>query len=167
MPSSRRSIVPSLNKNTPCIIGNITLFTAFTLGIIINLIFISSLNNLENLANCDCASIPERRYLKEWFVFVIFFQIVMIIIFSISNFDCWEHFYNYPIIYAIYLIVGLLNIIMFIRLFIYIRLLKNNCKCAYGNMEKFIYWYFVILFSLLAAIIVLSVFIAVMTALRF
>lgn len=172
--SSSRSKTPMRQSTTPltslspsgCAIGNGTLFISLTLGIILNLIFISSLNNLEKLSNCDCASMPERRYLKEFFVFVIFFQLVMIILFAVSNFDCWEHFYNYPIIFASYVIVGLLNLIMLIRLFIYVRLLKNNCKCAYGNMEKFIYWYFVIVFSLIAAVVVLSIFLAIMAAIK-
>lgn len=153
-------------SSSGCAVGNGTLFISFTLGIILNLIFISSLSNLEKLSNCDCASMPERRYLKEFFVFVIFFQLVMIISFAVSNFDCWEHFYNYPIIFASYIIVGLLNLIMLIRLFIYVRLLKNNCKCAYGNMEKFIYWYFVIVFSLIAAVVVLAIFLAIMAAIK-
>ena len=54
--------------------------------------------------------------------------------------------------------IGIVEIIMLVRLFIYIRWLRNECKCAYGNEEKLIYWYLIILFIIFATIILFTFF---------
>ena len=148
-----------------CTMGNISMYSATIIMIIIAMVIITSLNNLEH-SNCKCANLPERRFIKEWFIFLILFYIILLLSFGLSNEDCWSSFYNYPFIYGIMLIVGLVNLVMFIRLFLYVRLLRNNCSCGYGNKERFIYWYLLILFCIWGFIFVSSLYLLFMSLLK-
>ena len=136
-------------NNTACIINNFIGIISIIFGIIIAAVILSSLDKLEH-SNCKCAELPERRFLKEWFVFMIVYFITLLILFGFSNEACWNNFSNNPFIYGFMIIVALINIVMLIRLFIYIRLLRNNCSCGYGNKEAFIFWYLIIVFSIWA-----------------
>jgi hypothetical protein len=149
-----------------CSRNNIYAYISLILGIIINLIFIISLNNLEH-SNCKCTDQPHRRFLKEWFMIVIFWNISLIILFSISNEACWANFMNHPYIYGILSIIAIINIVMLIRLFLYILALRKNCSCGYGNKEKFIFWYFIILFSMLAFLLLLIITFLLLTIIKF
>jgi len=140
-----------------CQIGNIPLFISLTLSIILFIIIITSLSKIEKLANCDCSKIPYKDYVKEWFVFMIFFYIVGIILFSVSNFECWEMFEAYPPIYIFKIIISLVTLIMFIKLFLYLREIRKNCNCAYNNKEAFLYWFFIIYFAIIASLIIISI----------
>jgi hypothetical protein len=90
MPSKSSYILKSPNLPTKCQIGNIPLFISLFIGIIFYIIIILSLSNIEKLSNCDCSKLPYKDYVKEWFVFMIFYIIVLAIVFSVSNFECWE-----------------------------------------------------------------------------
>ena len=141
-------------NNTACIINNFIGIISIVFGIIIAAVILSSLDKLEH-SNCKCAELPERRFLKEWYIIMIVYFITLLILFGFSNEACWNNFSKNPFIYGFMIIVALINIVMLIRLFIYIRLLRNNCSCGYGNKEAFIFWYLIIVFSIWAFLIVL------------
>jgi len=176
MPSSGQMRNRVLNNSNPlfiknnedvCMMNNSFLFFSALIGIILNVIIVISLNNLEKNSKCKCADLPERRFLKEWFIFMIAVIIIEVVAFTVSNEQCWENFFNTPIIYMTMVIISLFGFIMLIRLFIYIRLLKNNCECAYGNMEKFIYWYLIIIFAIFIFYILLIILLLFITVLKF
>lgn len=167
MPSkSLNSKVKSISSNLPvkCQIGTMTLFILLTIGIIIDIIIIVSLTNIEKLSNCDCSKLPYKDYVKEWFTFMIFFKVVMVLSFSLSSFECWELFYNYTPVYITFLVIGLMTLIMMIRLFLYLREIRKNCDCAYGMKEAFLYWFYLIYFSIILAIIALTIILGIITA---
>lgn len=167
MPS--KSINNKLSSNLPlkCQMGNIPLIISFIISVVFYIIIIISLTNIEKLSNCDCSKLPYKDYVKEWAVFMIFYFIVMIIIFSISNFQCWELFINYPPIFGIVLIIGLISFIMIIKLFLYLREIKKNCNCAYGSKEAFLYWFMLIYFSIIIALISIIVIIGIFASIFF
>ena len=123
---------------------NIGMIVGTTFLIIVSIIIIVSLDKLEKSNNCDCSKIPERRFIKEWFIFIIIFSIIKIIIFSIYSETCWNNFNEHPYIYGVLLIISLINLVMFVRLFIYLNILRQNCECGYGNKEIFIFWYLIV-----------------------
>jgi hypothetical protein len=167
MPSKSTFISKSTSLPAKCQMGNIPLFITFIVAIIFYIIIIVSLSNIEKLSNCDCSKLPYKDYVKEWFSFMIFYVIVLAIVFSISNFECWELFINYPPIFSIVLIVGLITFIMIIKLFLYLREIKKNCNCAYGSKEAFLYWFMLIYFSIIIAIISLVIIIGIFAIIFF
>ena len=164
--SSSKSPSKSVTIGRDCTNNNIYSFILMAIGIAINIVIIVSLNNLEH-SNCKCAELSERRFIKEWFMFLIFFNLTIFLLFTISNEACWANFINYPFIFGSMLIFGLINIIMIIRLFIYVRILRNSCSCGYGNKEIFIFWYLIILFSMWALFAVLLFLTLLFTAIKF
>lgn len=151
----------SLLYENDCSKYNISIYIGKLIAISIFIVIIISLNNLEH-SNCKCADLPYRKYLKEWFIFTVIYSIAILMIFVSSNHMCWRQFRNQPYIYGIILVFTFIHIIMLIRLFLYVRTLRDNCKCGYGNKEQFIYWYLIVVFSIWVAIIVL-VFIAILS----
>ena len=166
MPSKvNSSLTKSSSSSSPkCIVGNGILVAAFIIGITLNILIIVSLTNIEKLSNCDCSKLPYKDYVKEWFTFMIFYQITMIIVFSFSSFKCWELFADYPPFYILNLIVMLMSLIMIIRLFLYLREIRKNCNCAYGGLETFLYWFYLIYFAIILSLITLSVILLIITA---
>ena len=158
-----KSISISNLNNKKCKYNKIFLFIGSIISIIIFLIIISSMTHLENLSNCDCANLPYRKYIKEWFSFLIFFNVAILVLFYFSNEKCYEDFMNYPIINFSYMIVSLISIIMIIRLYLYMESLRNNCKCAYGIKEKFLYWFSLIEIILLVTIIFFALVLLILT----
>ena len=152
--------------NVKCNMGNITGVITMIFGIIIASVILSSLNKLEH-SNCKCAQLPERRFLKEWFIFMLIYYISLLLLFGFSNEACWYNFMNYPYIYGIVFIISWTNIVMLIRLFIYIFKLRNDCSCGYGNKEAFIFWYMIVVFSIMAFVIISSLTIIISTAIKF
>ena len=163
---SLSSPAKSVTIGRDCSKDNIYGFISMSIGIIIAIVIISSLNNLEH-SNCKCADLPHRRFIKEWFIFLIFYYLIIFVLFSTSNEACWQNFMKYPYIYTSILIVALVNVIMLIRLFLYVRILRDNCSCGYGNKEKFIYWYLLIVFSIWAFLFVLILSILIFTVIKF
>jgi hypothetical protein len=162
MPSKVNSSLSKSSSN--CAVGNGVLVVAFIIGITLDILIIVSLTNIEKLSNCDCSKLPYRDYVKEWFTFIIFYKIVMLIGFSFSSFECWELFYNYTPIYVINLIIMLMTLIMIIRLFLYLREIRKNCNCAYGGLETFLYWFYLIYFVIILSLITLAIILGVITA---
>lgn len=157
----------SNNLSSTYKISSIPLFISFIIAIIFYSIIIISLSNIEKLSNCDCSKLPYKDYVKEWFVFMIFYIIVITISFSVSNFETWDLFINYPPIFGIILIVGLITLIMIIKLFLYLREIKKNCNCAYGTKEAFLYWFMLIYFSIIIALISIIVIIGIFASIFF
>jgi hypothetical protein len=160
-------MVKSINTfENDCTQYNIALYISKCIAIIIFIVIIISLNNLEH-SNCKCADLPYRDYLKEWFIIAIVYTIIILIIFSISNYACWQQFRRQPYIFAFTFIYTIIHIIMLIRLFLYIRALRNNCDCGYGNKERFIYWYLILLFAIVSIIIILGFVLLLFTIIKF
>ena len=141
----------------------------FYLSLILLIITISliliSLNNIEK-SSCECAKIGEKRFIKEWFIFVLIFQIIILIIFLTSNEPCYIKFIQGNYIYITMMIIGLLNYVMLFRLLLYLRILRNGCECGYNNIEKFLFWYLVIIFSIIGLLIFLSMLMFIITGFK-
>ena len=118
---------------------------------------IACLSHLEKLANCDCSKLPYSKYIRELLIFYIFADILFFNLFYYSNYDCNEDFLNNnSVIFILSLVFSSVTIFIYIRLYLYLRTLKQNCKCAYGEKESFIYWYLIILFSLWISLFIIS-----------
>jgi len=153
------------NKN--CNIENIIMLFTLIISMIIKIIIISSLINIENNIKCKCSNLPHRFLLKEWFIISLFLNLIMGIFFGISNENCWKNFNNYPFIYTFNIIHNIIDIIMLIRLFLYIRILKNKCKCSYNKTENIIYWYLLIYISIFIAFIIILFLIILLSIIKF
>jgi hypothetical protein len=149
-----------------CTSSNVGAYIGFIWSIIFTSIIILSLIQIEN-SKCDCAKIPDKNYIKEWFIIYIIIYGLIMLYFIFSNDKCWHDFYNYPFIYSIILIIGLINFIMLIRTFLYVRILRNSCSCAYGNKEKFIFWWLAITYSIIFVLISLSFILLLFSFLKF
>jgi len=135
-----------------CSTSQNSFYFGMTLSFIILILILISIRNLEK-SKCKCAEIPEKKFIKEWFTFSLIFQSVLILFFILSDDPCYIRFINNLSIYPIMFIFGIINIIMVIRLIIYLYKLRNNCPCGYGNIERFIFWYLVIILSIGAFLI--------------
>lgn len=125
------------------------------LRIIILLINFFVLNWLIKLDKCKCSNINEGLYLKEWFVFIIILNIIKlfyIFIYGITNNND-----NNNEILLFNIIIVIINIIMIIRLLIYINKLKEiKCDCGLSKLENFIYYWYIIVFSLFMILLALA-----------
>lgn len=151
------TMCPSYNRN---------FYLSFILMIILKIIIITSLINIEK-SNCECAKIPERRFLKEWFIIAIIFGIIIFITFLIGDEPCYLRFINNNSLFIVMLIFGLINYIMLFRLLLFLRLIRRSCECGYGNIEKFLFWYLVIIFSLIALMILLGLLMIIVVSFKF
>lgn len=124
---------------------NNSLFAIFELITII--IIIISLYKIENNLECVCANNPLKKGLKGWFIFLIIYNIIFFfaVVFSLL----YHNDYLILTLMTIHITIFIITIVMFVRLFIYIKYLKDNCSCAYNGTEKYIYYYLIIYFSLI------------------
>ena len=146
MASSRNSIkTPVINKYSTA--------TGFSIIVSIVSIMISLfiLDWLNKIAKCKCANIPEGLFLREWWVFLIIWQIFFLFLYIAYETDQNE----YPIfINILSVIIAFVTIIMIIRLFIYIRRLRDmNCDCGLSPEQNIIYYYLLLVFALVVFII--------------
>ncbi len=155
------SIINDVCKNS----GN-SIYLSLTLSIIFLILIIVSLNNLEK-SKCKCSDIPEKRFLREWFIFMIIMQSLFIFFFLIGNEPCYARFLNNNYIYIISMILGVINIVMLIRLILYLRVLRDNCPCGYGNIEKFLFWFLVIIYSMIGLFLLSIIIMMIITAFMF
>ena len=65
-------------------------YTSYIFGALINIFIINTLNNIEKNIECKCANNSKKDYLKEWFIFLIFFHTFFLIFFFISNYECYD-----------------------------------------------------------------------------
>ena len=89
--------------------------------------FIYLLNWLNDIDKCSCSYIPEGKYLKEWFTFMIIIYIAwlfLLIAFGLNNI--------YVQTLAGFLIItSFITFYFIIKTFVYIRKLsKNKCVCG-------------------------------------
>jgi len=145
-----------------CNTSNNTFYFSLTLSLILLILILVSLNNLEK-AKCDCVNIPQKRFLKEWFTFVIIVQSLLALFFMIGSEPCYVRYVNNYYLYPVTMIISIINLIMLIRLIMYIKILRQNCPCGYGNLEKFLFWYLIIIFSIVALFILLTLLMAIIT----
>lgn len=85
--------------------------------------------------------LKEKKYLKEWFIFVLFLNLSFIITYIISNDKCYNKFLL-SIKNPLLTIINIINLIMLIRLFLYIQAIDKK-----QLNEKIIYWYLIISFA--------------------
>ena len=104
------------------------------------------LNWLLKVHKCKCANIKEALYLKEWYMFVVTINIIS---FIITLFDI--KFKNLNLIYFI-------AFVMIIRLVIYIHKLKEiKCNCGMTIQENIIYYWYIVVFSIVLFVILLTI----------
>ena len=102
---------------------------------------------------CKCANIDESLYLKEWYMFLIVYQIIAGI-FMIANND----FENSGILFIISLFVSIIAFVMIVRLLIYIHKLKEiKCDCGMTVRENIIYYFYIVGYSIALFIILLAI----------
>ena len=151
MPSSslRKSIKPS----TGSVVDKYSSATGFSITISIVSIMISLfiLDWLNKIALCKCSNIPEGMFLREWWVFLIIWKIFYLILFIAYEADVNE----FPLfINILSLIIGIVTIIMIVRLFMYIRKLRDmKCDCGLSPEQNIIYYYLLVLFGVLVFVI--------------
>jgi len=150
------NLIPSFRPSAPVtnkystIVGFSIVLHIFTL---ITVTFI--LNWLNKIKACKCTNIPERKFLAEWFSFLSIWMIISLGIYIAYSGNVAE----YPtIIIIIKFIVGLINLVMIIRLFIYIRRLRDiNCDCGLSQEENIIYYYLIIAFAFIAISLLMAI----------
>ncbi len=160
------SIIKMELTESACKSGNRSFYVSFVLSIIIISLIITSLVNIEK-SNCECANISNKNYIKEWFIFALVFQVSLFLFFILGSEPCYYRFINGNSLYIIMLIFAVVNYIMLFRLLFYLRIMRNSCECGYGNIEKFLFWYLVILFSIVALFILLGLIVLITTGFKF
>jgi hypothetical protein len=127
--------------------------TIYIISAIISAIILIFINYWLNTTDkCDCTkNIPEKKYLKEWFTFMIIYLIIQFIIVIVNN--------SIPIIFVILgFPITIINLVMYIRLFIYIRKLREiDCKCGSSLKRNIIYYYLIVAFTILAISLILII----------
>jgi hypothetical protein len=153
-----------LEKN--CDSYNRSFYVSTTLMIIIFILIIISFVNLEKL-DCPCVNIPEKRFLKEWFIIGLIIWVLIIGFFLLGDESCYLKFLNSNGLYIFIIIFAIINYIMLFRLLLFLRIMRNKCECGYGNIEKILFWYLVIMFSFVALMVLLGLIIMIATAIKF
>lgn len=157
MPSKSRSVIP-VSKNN----NNDKKYSAstgiFIFGAIFGLIIsMFILNWLIKVSKCPCANLPEKKWIKEWVMFLIIWQLISLFGFIINdgvsiNADMSSF------LGIISFVVSIINIINIIRIFIYIRRLKEiNCDCGLTVQENIIYYWIIVIFALWGLMLFLGI----------
>ena len=121
-------------------------------GVILTILILYWLFKIDK---CECTHIPEGKYLKEWFIIDIIFSILLLI-YLIASGNINTKFSNVLLFVA--LIITVINIIMIIRLLIFIHKLKEiKCDCGLSALENFIYYWYIVGFSLILFIILIGI----------
>jgi fumarate reductase subunit C len=111
------------------------------ISIFINIIF-------EILIIYSLYKLKENKYLKEWFIFALLLNLSLILTYIVSNNKCYNKFLS-SIRNPLFTIINIINLIMLIRLFLYIRTIDKK-----QLNEKIIYWYLIILFAFMMFLII-------------
>ena len=119
------------------------------IGFVMGLLIIYWLYKMEK---CECGNkIAEKKYLKEWFIFQIIITIIYMII-IITNGDLSKSTINSMTIF--YIIITIIDLIMLIRLFIYIKKMRElNCNCGMLETQNYIYYYLIFVFSVISFVL--------------
>ena len=114
------------------------------------------LNWITRIDKCTCTHIPEKRFLKEWFIIIIILNIINLCYLMIYGNEIKINEINMNYLYIrifLSLILAIINIVMLIRLLIYIHKLKKiNCHCGMKMQENVIYYWYITMFSILLLI---------------
>jgi hypothetical protein len=148
-----------------CPIYNKIIYILFGISITINLLIIISLIKIEKI-NCNCANIPEKKFIKEWFIFNIIFKISLLLFFIFSDNKCYNYIFKNTFIYVITNIIFIISIVMIIRMLVYLNILRKGCECGYGNLEKILFWYLALIISLLILLIIIGILIIIFGIIR-
>ena len=150
MTSSKTPMTPAtpvtLNDN-PYLFYIIVFFIILTIGLSF---FI--LNWLVKVNKCKCANIEEALYLKEWYMFLIVYQIIAgIYVISTGDYE------PSGILFIISSIVSFIAFVMIVRLLIYISKLKEmKCDCGMTTQQNIIYYWYIVIYSIVLFIIILA-----------
>lgn len=151
---SKSSITSSKSYMTPATANDNPYLFYITIFMIIITIGISFfiLNWLVKVNKCKCANIDEALYLKEWYMFLIVYQIITGIYFiSTSDYE------QTGILFIISTIVSLIAFVMIVRLLIYISKLKEiKCDCGMTTQQNIIYYWYIVIYSIALFIIILA-----------
>jgi len=132
-----------IEKNI-CPVYNKFIYGIYGLSLLFNILIVISLIQLEKI-DCKCANIPEKRFLKEWFIFNLVFNTLFLLSFIISDKICYFYMLKNSFIYVIISIIYIITFIQLIRLIAYLNIMRRNCECGFGNLEAFLFWYFIII----------------------
>jgi len=143
-----------------CPYYNKLIYILFGISIIFNLLIIISIINIEKI-NCNCANIGEKKFIKEWFIFNIIFNLTLLLFFIFSNKKCYHYMFKNTLLYVITNVIFFISIVMIIRMLVYLNILRKGCECGYGNLEKFLFWYLAIIISLLILLIIIGILIII------
>jgi hypothetical protein len=101
---------------------------------------------LFKIDDCKCTHIEEGKYLKEWFLFEIIIQVIFFV-YLIATGNLNSNYSN--ILTFIAIIIAVISLVMVIRLVIFIHKLKEiNCNCGLTKLENFIYYWYIVGFSI-------------------
>lgn len=147
MPTKSRSVATldkSVNNNKYSATTGIFIFNS-VFGIIVSMFI---LNWLIKVSKCPCANLPEKKWLKEWIMFLIIWQLIGLFGFIIND-GVRINSNAYSFFGILTFIIVIINIINIIRIFIYIRRLKEiNCDCGLSVQENIIYYWIIVIFAL-------------------
>jgi hypothetical protein len=111
------------------------------------------LNWLVKVDKCKCANIEEAKYLKEWYMFLIVYQVIFGI-YMLATYDSEQPF----AFMIISFFVSIIAFVMIIRLVIYIHKLKEiKCNCGMTIQENIIYYWYIVVFSIVLFVILLTI----------
>jgi hypothetical protein len=107
--------------------------------------------------SCKCSSTySEKIYLYEWFIIVVIWLFIYNIIFISNGGNI-----SMPLT-VINIIIGIINIVMIIRLFIYLRKLRETkCNCGTLREVNILYYYLIVLFSVLAFVVAVTIILSI------
>lgn len=111
------------------------------ISIFINIIF-------EILIIYSLYKLKENKYLKEWFIFLLFLKLGLLLTYIVSNNKCYNKFLT-SITNPLFTIINFIHLFMLIKLFLYIRTIDKK-----QLNEKIIYWYLIILFAFMMFLII-------------
>jgi hypothetical protein len=122
--------------------------------------------NVEKIS-CDCANIPERKFLKEWFIINLIFNFLMITFFIVSDKACYVYMFDNTFVYLFTSVFYFITFVMLIRLLVYLNIMRKKCECGYGNLQAFLFWYFIIIFSIVALFFLLGIILVIFGIIKF
>jgi hypothetical protein len=147
--SAMQSIETEINDPKYSIATGAIIFT-FVLGLIVN-VFI--LNWLVKIGKCQCAKLPEKKFITEWFMFRIIWVIICLAYFIATEGNNKDNVFVF-----LSTLITIIDVVMIIRLFIYIRKLKERkCDCGLSQSQNLIYYYLIVIFSILLFAIIISI----------
>ncbi len=126
----------------------------FIISVIFHIFIINWLNKMNT---CKCSSTySEKIYLYEWFIIVVIWLFIYNIVFISNGGNISMPFT------VINIIIGIINIVMIIRLFIYLRKLRETkCNCGTIREVNILYYYLIVLFSVLAFIVAVTIILSI------